>query len=335
MTGQPTEVTPDSFLLSGAAKSLTLDSVRVMSEDEAFATFKSIRWASNNGMPQCPNCGSMDHYALRVRHRCWVCKGCKHQFSATSGTIFSSRKLSFHDMLVSVVVFLGAEPIKSCAKAALKSFAVANATLEDSANALGRSPTSLIHYARELKIKLPQAWGGRSPRKLKIVREPRVEIAYPYIIKPRAEHAELIEINNLIPKSIAGDMRADMCQEIMLAILEGRTSLNLLRARKDNTTFFIKKFYRDNFEQSGYAVSFDNQVDSRGYDEIASSIAAKEWPFSERNSRGRYGNLLRTFNAPTQEEDVFRSQVRRKQIALHDSGQMLSFDEVEEMMREP
>ena len=45
----------------------------------------------------CPACGGTKHYDLKTRPGWWKCaqKGCRKQFSATSGTIFHSRNLSF------------------------------------------------------------------------------------------------------------------------------------------------------------------------------------------------------------------------------------------------
>lgn len=44
------------FLLSTAARTLSIASVARMSDAEARATFQSIRWADNDGEPYCPKC---------------------------------------------------------------------------------------------------------------------------------------------------------------------------------------------------------------------------------------------------------------------------------------
>ena len=46
------------FLLSTQARTLSLAKVLRLSDDEAFETFKAIRWAENNGEPFCPKCGA-------------------------------------------------------------------------------------------------------------------------------------------------------------------------------------------------------------------------------------------------------------------------------------
>jgi transposase-like protein len=66
-----------------------------MTDAEAETTFKAIRWAVTDGAPVCPSCGSLEAYEARrpngaLRFRC---KGCKKDFSITSGTLFASHKL--------------------------------------------------------------------------------------------------------------------------------------------------------------------------------------------------------------------------------------------------
>ena len=93
------------FLLSPAAKTLSLAKVLRMSDAEAEKAFAAIRWAETDGAPVCPKCGCLDHYDLKSRP-VWKCKGCGHQFSITSGTIFNSRKLSLRDYLGAIAIFV-------------------------------------------------------------------------------------------------------------------------------------------------------------------------------------------------------------------------------------
>jgi len=76
-------------------------------DDEAHAKFVAIRWAANDGAPFCPLCGSVENYAYTTR-RIWKCKGCAHQFSVTSGTIFASRKLPIRDYLAAIAILVNA-----------------------------------------------------------------------------------------------------------------------------------------------------------------------------------------------------------------------------------
>lgn len=93
------------FLLSPAAKTLSLVKVMRMTDAEAKMAFRKVRWAENDGTPICPDCGSTESYDLKGRP-VFKCKACYKQFSITSGTIFASRKLPVRDILAAIAVFI-------------------------------------------------------------------------------------------------------------------------------------------------------------------------------------------------------------------------------------
>jgi len=93
------------FLLSAAARSLSLTQVFRMSDEQAYETFCHLRWPETDGEAVCPKCGCTETYNIMSRRR-FKCVACYHQFSVTSGTIFASRKLSFVDLLAAIVIFV-------------------------------------------------------------------------------------------------------------------------------------------------------------------------------------------------------------------------------------
>ena len=93
------------FLLSAAARTLSLKAVFRMGEDVAYQTFCQMRWPETEGEAVCPRCGCTESYNIVTRRK-FKCVGCHHQFSVTSGTIFASRKLSFTDLLAAIVIFV-------------------------------------------------------------------------------------------------------------------------------------------------------------------------------------------------------------------------------------
>jgi transposase-like protein len=93
------------FLLSAAARTLSLKAVFLMGEDKAYETFKALRFAETDGEPVCPKCGCLETYEISTRRR-FKCAACYAQFSVTSGTIFASRKMSFTDLLAAIVIFV-------------------------------------------------------------------------------------------------------------------------------------------------------------------------------------------------------------------------------------
>jgi transposase-like protein len=90
------------FLLSAQARTLSLAKVMRMSDDEAFEMFKSLRWPEG---VYCAECGCVDVYQFKTR-RIFKCSACKRQFSATSGTLFASRKLPLRDYLAAIAIFV-------------------------------------------------------------------------------------------------------------------------------------------------------------------------------------------------------------------------------------
>ncbi len=95
------------FLLSRAAKSLSLATVLRMSEGQVEETFRKIRWDATEGQPVCPHCGGLDAYEARrpngsLRFRC---KACRKDFTLTSGTLFASHKLPLQMYLVAILIF--------------------------------------------------------------------------------------------------------------------------------------------------------------------------------------------------------------------------------------
>lgn len=95
------------FLLSAKARTLSLRDVYTMGEEAAYGLFLELRWPATDGEPVCPDCGCLDSYKITTRRR-FKCAACGVQFSATSGTILASRKLSFTDLLAAICLVANA-----------------------------------------------------------------------------------------------------------------------------------------------------------------------------------------------------------------------------------
>ncbi len=98
------------FLLSPKARTLTLRQVFGMSDEDAYAKFKALRWPDSDGAPVCPACGGLDHWTL-IEDRKWKCqhKECRIQFTVTSRTIFSSRKMAYRDLLAAIAITINGQ----------------------------------------------------------------------------------------------------------------------------------------------------------------------------------------------------------------------------------
>jgi hypothetical protein len=95
---------PQHFLLSAAARTLSLSAIARMSDEEAHERFVTIRWADNDGQAYCPKCGCAKVYAYTTR-KLWKCTACNYQFSVTAQTIFADRKMPIRDILFALAVY--------------------------------------------------------------------------------------------------------------------------------------------------------------------------------------------------------------------------------------
>ena len=57
------------FLLSAAARTLSLKKVYRGGEDKAYAMFRKFRWPQTDGAPVCPRCGGLDAYEFSTRRK--------------------------------------------------------------------------------------------------------------------------------------------------------------------------------------------------------------------------------------------------------------------------
>src|SRR5690349_3639289 len=94
------------FLLTAAARTLTLAAIMRMSDEQVERVFIRVRWADNKGEPYC-HCGCLIVWACRRPGRAprWRCKACQKDFSITSGTLFAFHKMPLRAYLLAIVIF--------------------------------------------------------------------------------------------------------------------------------------------------------------------------------------------------------------------------------------
>ena len=95
------------FLLSAAARILSMREVFAMSDDQAFEAFRAVRWG-RDGEPVCPACGVVAGHWFLPSRRQWRCRDCGHTFSVTSGTIFAHHKLPLQIYLGAIALYSNA-----------------------------------------------------------------------------------------------------------------------------------------------------------------------------------------------------------------------------------
>ena len=96
------------FLLTSAARTLSLATVMRLSAREAETLFAAIRWSATGGRPVCPGCACDAVYDCRRATGAprWRCKACRKDFSLTSGTLFAFHKLPLVLYLAAIVIFV-------------------------------------------------------------------------------------------------------------------------------------------------------------------------------------------------------------------------------------
>jgi transposase-like protein len=95
------------FLLTAAARTVSLKQILRMKEAEAWTMFCSIRWPETDGAPVCPRCGCPTCWSCPRPNGAprFRCSACRRDFSPTSGTLFAFHKLEIRDYLAAVVIF--------------------------------------------------------------------------------------------------------------------------------------------------------------------------------------------------------------------------------------
>jgi hypothetical protein len=95
------------FLLSAAARSLSMAQIMRMSESWVETVFLRLRWPQTDGKPVCSGCGRKICYSCRrpSGHPRWRCKACRSDFSITSGTLFAWHKLPLRTYLLAIAIF--------------------------------------------------------------------------------------------------------------------------------------------------------------------------------------------------------------------------------------
>lgn len=182
------------------------------SEEKAYAGFCRYRWPETGGLPICPRCGSDRYYELKNRRK-FCCNECRLQYSATSGTIFHSRKLSYQDIMA------GIEAANSYITASTLSLAKALDSEWRTVSILKQKAATLL--SSEQFPGRDETW--REKRKQRRPRPVRRMTYWPYLAEGHVESGtDLLHFaDRLVPKGIPDFLRADMCQEIIVSLLSG------------------------------------------------------------------------------------------------------------------
>lgn len=200
------------------------------------------------------------------------------------------------------------------------------------ASVLGREEKSIAYKARDVGICVPSTWSAYLPKPKYVARprERRVLLNYPFFIQvDKDKDADLVAVHKLVPKSIPDHMRGDICQDILLAVYEGKVNLATLQRRPDLVKQFVSRWRKENLERGGYGMmSIDPYGDDkRSWEE---QVAAKaDWDHRQLNdARGNWEAQSMLFTPATQIDEIYMREVHREHLRLVDAGETIGFEEV-------
>lgn len=222
-----------AFLLNDEAKRLTPKAAAAVKRDEAYERFKAIRWGWQQGYPHCPYCDHERPYELADRNK-FTCRKCARQFSVTTRTAFSARKMPFTTILRVLAIKLHA-PMNSL----------------QLAGELGVA----YDTARRANAMLAPYVGNINPNSIRVS-----DVKWPFrpIADARVDNgADLVEaVHKLLPRALPEQVRADVGQDIILGVLEGHIDRSQLQAQ---VASYIRRHY-GNFEWKFNFASLDQKL---------------------------------------------------------------------------
>lgn len=214
---------------SVVAGRLKVDNLLGMSEPEVGAAFSLIRYAESNGLPRCPKCRSSEFYDIPTRGK-WKCKECYAQFSITSGTILGSRKMPLRNYLFALSLVLEPNQFRSILQFT-QELNLAPKSAYDLINKIRACVTDANGCTVPFSLIDRAAWlirRGHIKKQLSSLRFGLVaDLNYPYLRDDirQADGADLLTfVNDIVPKAIPDYIRADICQDMILAILSGQAT---------------------------------------------------------------------------------------------------------------
>jgi hypothetical protein len=207
------------------------------------------------------------------------------------------------------------------------------------ATIIGRPPSTLAHKARELGLTLPRDWyeliAPEYAPKLKGIQADEMSSQYPYVSIKSDERDDLLAVNEFVPKNYPEWMRADICQEILMEIYEGKLSLETLGGSTGSQLIrkFIARWRKQNTENGGYNVIYGGDLDDdRTFDELAGAKALQDMPYNAMNDFRRTKEAYIGYVEPDQLNYVFQKEIDAKHESLYAAGMSLRRKEVREMM---
>lgn len=104
-------------------------------------------------------------------------------------------------------------------------------------------------YSRIGSLAAKARWGGEIRGGNYICRE---DLFYPFACQAFRDDGLVQKVNGLVRRSLPEQMRADVCQEIIVSVLEGTVT------EEDLNQSLVERFIKEEFKKQGYAISLES-----------------------------------------------------------------------------
>lgn len=230
-----------NFKLLPHVKAITPRDAASMRGDDAYEAFKAIRWGWRDGRPDC-KCGGERLYEYTARS-IFKCAKCGRQFSATSGTTFNARKLPFTTIISALAI-----------------------TLHDATNARQLGIRAGVTYKTSTTLlKSFRLFSGNVAVQTR-------DKCWPYLSRePNDADALIMRVSAAVPKTMPEQVRADVCQDLILGVLAGDFTEADLTAQVSR---YIRQHYKTVEFNRFRDFSFDQPVpgtDGLRWDEVVAA----------------------------------------------------------------
>lgn len=145
-----------------------------------------------------------------------------------------------------------------------------NSSITKCADILGRNEAAIAKKACQLNLPIPISFWDYIPKKKPqkkekgAPRDRRSVLNYPFLIKvDPTKNSDLIEVNNLVSKVLDPDMRADICQEILLDVHQGKINIETLKKMPDIIKQYKSRWRKANLENGGYGLMYLQDEEKR------------------------------------------------------------------------
>lgn len=171
------------------------------------------------------------------------------------------------------------------------------------------------------------------PRAPRVIR-PRVLVdrtplmSFPYIRSARSSNADYLAVNRLISRGMPEDVRADIVQAMMLAVVEGTVTVGELQRNPGLIKKFVGKFRK---EQTPYQeiTGFGLEDDERSYEDIAATLHGEHQIDGQSEMRRAYTAIMHRASSATQIEHIYEQQIASAHRRMNEAGHNVTRREVQ------